>query len=336
MIFIRRYAPMRFSLMMIMAAGLLLTSCAPGGQGSDIATAVPVTGNNSAPLATAVPVTGNIATETPASSIPETLTPAVKVSDQPISNGTVTVDEVTSPGPGWIVIHINSGGTPGEIIGWSQVKTGVNLKVPVTVDPSKVTSVLYAMLHVDAGTVGVYEFPGPDKPVMYQGQMVSPAFAVTGGAGAAAAPTAAVPTAAVQASSVPSAGGYGSPTTASAPPSSGSSATGPATFAIADNPKLGKILVDSKGMTLYTFKKDAPGKSNCTGGCLENWPPLLISSGSPVAGPGVTGKVGQITRTDNGIQVTYNDLPLYNFAGDKAPGDANGQGIGNAWFAAVP
>ena len=89
-------------------------------------------------------------------------------------------------------------------------------------------------------------------------------------------------------------------------------------------------------MTLYIFKKDTPGKSNCEGGCLENWPPLLTDSGVPSAGQGVTGQFGVLTRSDNGTQVMYNNAPLYYFAGDQAPGDVNGQGVGNAWFAATP
>jgi predicted lipoprotein with Yx(FWY)xxD motif len=268
----------------------------------------------------------------------------VKVSDQPINNGTVTVEQVISPGPGWIVIHINSSGSPGPIIGWAQVKAGTNPNVPVTVDASKATSVLYAMLHVDAGQVGTYEFPGPDVPVNFNGQMVSPAFANTS-AGAAAggtaaggtsvAPTTAATSAPAATNTTAASGGYGS--TATSAPTGGASAAGAATVAVADNAKLGKkILVDSKGITLYIFKKDTPGASNCTGGCVENWPPLLLSSGNLVAGQGVTGSLGQLARTDNGTQVTYNEQPLYYFAGDQAPGDVNGEGIGNAWFAATP
>ncbi len=330
---IRKHAQVKFCFAILAIAGLLLAACAPAAAPAPVlATAVPVTGNNS-PAATA----------TTSSSIPETVTPAVKVSDQPVSGGTVTVDEVDSPGPGWIVIHVNSAGSPGPIIGWSQVKPGVNRNVQVNIDPSKATSVLYAMLHVDAGVVGTYEFPGPDKPIMVNGQMVSPAFAATSGAGAGAdvAKTTAAPANVPAATNTTAAsgGGYGSQasTATSAPAASGgAAASGQATVSIADNPKLGKILVDSKGMTLYIFKKDTPGNSVCVGGCVENWPPLLITSGAPAAGQGVTGQLSTLKRTDNGTQVMYNNQPLYYFAGDKAPGDINGQGIGKVWFAATP
>ena len=202
---VRRFVLTQFSISILAVVALLLAACAPAAPQA-LATQVPVTGNN-------VPV----ATDTPASSIPESVTPAVKVSDQPITSGAVTVDQVDSPGPGWIVIHINSAGGPGQIIGWSPVKAGVNSKVPVSIDASKATSVLYAMLHVDAGQVGTYEFPGPDKPVTFNGQMVSPAFAATSGAGA---PDAGGATAAATAPAAPAAtnttaassGGYGSAT----------------------------------------------------------------------------------------------------------------------------
>ena len=92
---------------------------------------------------------------------------------------------------------------------------------------------------------------------------------------------------------------------------------------------VGTVLVaGSNGMTVYTFTKDVKdsGKSACTGQCITIWPALTVADGAtPSAGSGVTGKLGTITRSDNGaIQVTYNGLPLYFFKNDKAPGDLNG------------
>ena len=91
---------------------------------------------------------------------------------------------------------------------------------------------------------------------------------------------------------------------------------------------LGNVLVaGSNGMTVYIFTKDTKdsGKSACTGGCLTKWPALTVAAGgTPTAGAGATGKLGTITRDDGTLQVTYNGLPLYFFANDKAPGDANG------------
>jgi predicted lipoprotein with Yx(FWY)xxD motif len=96
---------------------------------------------------------------------------------------------------------------------------------------------------------------------------------------------------------------------------------------------LGKILVDAKGMTLYVFTRDTPGKSTCTGAFIQTWHPLTVTTGvSPTAVPGITGTLGIITRDTGDLQVTYNRMPLYSFAKDTRPGDTNGQGVNNVWF----
>jgi predicted lipoprotein with Yx(FWY)xxD motif len=88
------------------------------------------------------------------------------------------------------------------------------------------------------------------------------------------------------------------------------------------------LVASSNQMTLYTFDKDVAGSgvSNCTGGCLANWPALTVAAGdTPTGAAGVTGTLGTITRTDNGaLQVTYNGKPLYFFGKDAAPGETNG------------
>src|SRR3954466_14665146 len=81
----------------------------------------------------------------------------------------------------------------------------------------------------------------------------------------------------------------------------------------------GTILVaGSNGMTVYTFTKDVKdsGKSACTEQCIAKWPALTVASGeTPSGGAGLTGKLGTITREDDGtLQVTYNGMPLYFFA----------------------
>jgi hypothetical protein len=106
--------------------------------------------------------------------------PSVTATDQVVKDGTVTVPQVVSAGPGWIVIHVDVNGAPGPVIGYAPVKDGVNNGVVVKVDAARATPVLYAMLHTDAGTVGTYEFPGADKPVMVDGKMVSPGFSSVG------------------------------------------------------------------------------------------------------------------------------------------------------------
>ena len=121
-----------------------------------------------------------------------------------------------------------------------------------------------------------------------------------------------------------------------APPSA---ATGGATVEAKPVGTIGtKLVAGSNGMTVYTFTKDVKdsGKSACTGGCFDTWPPLTVAAGgTPTAGTGVTGTLGTITREDNGaLQVTYNGLPLYFFKNDKAPGDA--AGVYENWEAVNP
>ena len=99
----------------------------------------------------------------------------------------------------------------------------------------------------------------------------------------------------------------------------------------ADTPK-GKALVDSKGMTLYTFDKDAGGKSMCNGPCAENWPPLMAGADAKA-----TGDWTILARDDGKMMWAYKSKPLYTFKKDSAPGETNGDGFLNgAWHMAKP
>jgi predicted lipoprotein with Yx(FWY)xxD motif len=112
--------------------------------------------------------------------------------------------------------------------------------------------------------------------------------------------------------------------------------SGPAAVNVGQNADLGSFLVDSKGLTLYIYTNDTANTSTCSGTCATNWPPLL-TNGAPSAGAGVTvSMLGTITRADGSVQVTYNSLPLYYFAGDKAAGDAKGQGVKSVWYVIDP
>lgn len=111
----------------------------------------------------------------------EAMVPSVNVSDQEIRNGTLTIAEVVSDGPGWLVVHAQADGKPGPILGFSPVTAGQNLNISVEIDPEAATETLYTMLHSDGGEVGAFEFPnGPDTPVAVDGQVVTPSFNVTG------------------------------------------------------------------------------------------------------------------------------------------------------------
>ena len=152
-----------------------------GGQ-SIVAAATPV------PAVTPVSTATHSVTETPVSAgssvlaaTPAVLQPSITVSDQAVQNGTVTVAQVISNGNWWLVIHKqNPDGTMGEYVGQALVKPGINTNVIVTINLSLATPVLYAMLHEDHGVIRLLEFPGPDVPVMVNGQMLTPTFNVMG------------------------------------------------------------------------------------------------------------------------------------------------------------
>jgi predicted lipoprotein with Yx(FWY)xxD motif len=105
----------------------------------------------------------------------------------------------------------------------------------------------------------------------------------------------------------------------------------------AHNAKLGKtVLVDLKGLTLYSLSAETNGKFICKGSCLRDWHPLVVAAGVKPTGP-VT--LGTIKRPDNGRrQVTFDGRPLYTFDEDAKAGDAKGQGIKDVgtWHAATP
>ncbi len=92
------------------------------------------------------------------------------------------------------------------------------------------------------------------------------------------------------------------------------------------------VLTNANGLTLYWFAPDTSTSSKCFGSCATYWPPV---SGSPTAGPGVTGKLGTIKRSGGGLQATYDGHPLYTYIGDSTPGQANGNKLdlnGGFWY----
>ncbi|MGH9065686.1 MAG: COG4315 family predicted lipoprotein [Acidimicrobiales bacterium] len=130
-------------------------------------------------------------------------------------------------------------------------------------------------------------------------------------------------------------------TASSAPPASSPTGTPapagsvPAVRA-ATVPGHGRVLVDGAGRTLYHLAGEtAGGVGNliCTGACTRTWHPLGLPAGDlrPVPGPGVPDRLGVVVRPDGAQQVAYRGEPLYTYAGDRAPGQARGQGVGGAW-----
>ena len=155
------------------------------------------------------------------------------------------------------------------------------------------------------------------------------AFGIAVAACGGSSSSSAAPTSGTNASAGGGAGGYGYGG------GGGSSSASAVTLKTASSP-LGSILVDQDGKTLYLFEADSKNKSNCSGGCLNLWPPIM-ANGKATAGSGVS--AGMIGAATGSSQVTYAGHPLYWFSGDTKAGDTNGEGLddfGGEWYAISP
>ena len=162
--------------------------------------------------------------------------------------------------------------------------------------------------------VRVLRRPGPIAAVA----TLSIAFvlaACTDDAGDSAEPAASVPAASEAAASEPAAS---------------EAASGDASVLVAES-DLGQILTDADGNVIYFFANDTEGTSTCADDCLGQWPPVPAEDG-PTAGEGVSAELGTTEATDGSTMLTVNGFPAYYFAGDEAPGDTNGQGVGGVWW----
>jgi predicted lipoprotein with Yx(FWY)xxD motif len=102
---------------------------------------------------------------------------------------------------------------------------------------------------------------------------------------------------------------------------------------------LGTVITDSTGMTVYDFHKDKGTTSSCYGACEQAWPPVITSGKTKASGGAQSSMLGTTKRKDGSLQVTYHGHPLYTFAGDKKPGEANGNDsseFGAQWYALEP
>jgi len=110
-----------------------------------------------------------------------------------------------------------------------------------------------------------------------------------------------------------------------------------ATLIAKDVPKMGKVVTDGRGFTLYRFDKDSnkPAKSTCDGQCAITWPPVLSEEIPKLTGIDPA-NVGTVIRSDGKQQVTLGGWPLYTYAKDPGPGKWKGQGVGGTWFVSDP
>jgi predicted lipoprotein with Yx(FWY)xxD motif len=131
------------------------------------------------------------------------------------------------------------------------------------------------------------------------------------------------------------AGGYGS----AAPNAGAGKPAGGTLVNVITDPKLGKIVVDAKGRTLYDFVIDKGTTSACNGACASLWPPYL-TTGAPKAGAGASAALlGTTKRRDGTTEVTYGGHPLYYYAPDRQRGQITGQALdqfGAPWYVLTP
>jgi len=118
--------------------------------------------------------------------------------------------------------------------------------------------------------------------------------------------------------------------------------TGPAVVGTAMSEEYGTYLADAEGHALYLFTNDVqgtadmPAVSNCTGGCLAAWPPLLTMGDPTVDGEAMADLLGTIALADGTMQVTYNGWPLYYFAADMEADGPTGHERGDVWYLVQP
>ena len=125
----------------------------------------------------------------------------------------------------------------------------------------------------------------------------------------------------------------GSPATGSAGP--GRDRPAPRTvLAVREVDRLGRVVVDADGFTLYRFDSDRDGAATCADACASTWPPVIVDPSLRMAVAGLaTTDVGVVRRRDGTVQLTVGGWPMYRFAGDLRPGQDAGHGIGGVWFA---
>ncbi len=151
-----------------------------------------------------------------------------------------------------------------------------------------------------------------------------------------AAPTATAAPAAIAPAPTAAPVATAAPTATTAPAQAAPAPTKAATVMVSKNDKLGQILADDEGKTLYLYTKDTKDTTNCYDKCAQAWPPLL-TTGAAKAGAGADAALlGATARKDGTTQVTYNGWPLYYYVKDQKAGDTTGQDVGGVWYVLSP
>ncbi|MGW4809810.1 hypothetical protein [Kitasatospora sp. NPDC004272] len=136
-----------------------------------------------------------------------------------------------------------------------------------------------------------------------------------------------------------SSGGSGSSGSSTSAAHTGNPGQSQGTLMTAHDAKLGTLVTDGQGHTLYRFDQDTnhPSASHCTDACASLWPPETANGSGSADLKGIDGKlVSTVTRPDGSHQLTLDGWPLYRYSPDTKPGDTKGQGVDGTWFAATP
>ncbi len=287
---------MKRSATALLAFTLIAAGCGSDDSSSD-STEAPV--ETEAPAETEAPTETEAPAETDDASDPVTGPSSIAASDQSGDGTTVTVDAVELPTDGFVVIHAEADGAPGPILGWSDLlPAGESTDVVVMLNEAIVESAtVFPMAHVDANRNGEYEFMPPDVTIDV------PALTADGDV-------------AVLSISYDVVDGA-------------EDATGSTSIELASS-DVGDVIVDGDGNSLYLFVPDAAGDSTCYDECETAWP--ILGEVTDVGDGLDEALLGTTTRTTGDVQATYNGWPLYYFANDAAPGDVNGQGVGDVWY----
>jgi predicted lipoprotein with Yx(FWY)xxD motif len=108
-------------------------------------------------------------------------------------------------------------------------------------------------------------------------------------------------------------------------------------LAVREIDRLGSVVVDAEGFTLYRFDGDTVSAATCTDACTSTWLPVTVDPSARIVVDGVeSADIGMVRRPEGTVQLALGGWPVYRFAGDSQPGEGGGQGLGNAWFAVTP
>ena len=284
----------RRSAIALLTFTLVVASCS-SDDSSTQDTAAPAEADTAAST-DAPPETGDGTDE---SADPVTGPASISASDQSGNGTTVTVDTVELPTDGFVVIHADADGAPGPILGWSDLlPAGESTNVVVTLNESVgASATVFPMAHVDANGNGEYEFMPPDVTIDVPAVTAAGDVAVL---------------------------------SISYEISEGDEAAGARSAIELASSDLGEFIVDVDGNSLYLFVPDSAGDSTCYDACEAAWP--ILGEVADVGEGLDPALLGTTTRTNGDVQATYNGWPLYYFASDAAPGDVNGQGVGDVWY----